>query len=112
MIIKSIELVQRKDGFFYYHCRKIVARKPLNGYGVALILEPSPVDDDFGENILFLSESQRVEILEKFKESDARTANMIGHDWTYGVRPYNYTWEEKIAIELKIAVERALKELA
>ena len=56
MIVKKIVLVPRIDGYFWFEGRQIRARKRGTGIGVALLLEHSPVDDDFAENILFLSE--------------------------------------------------------
>jgi len=88
MRIKKIELIVRHNGFFYYNGKKIPAIKHGNGVGVALILEKSPVDEDFGDNILFLSEDQRQEILDKFNQSDDLTVALVGHDWNYGVRPH------------------------
>ena len=91
MILKNGVLVPRIDGFCWYKGRRIKARKHGDGVGVALVLEHSPVDEDFDENILFLSESQRREILAKFTKSDDLTVFIVGHDWDYGVRPYKKT---------------------
>ena len=88
MILKNVVLVPRIDGFFYYKGRRIKARKHGDGVGVTLVLEHSPVDEDFDENVLFLSEGQRQEIMTKFTKSDDLTLFIVGHDWDYGVRPY------------------------
>ena len=100
LIVKKIVLVPRIDGYFWFEGRQIRARKRGTGIGVALLLEHSPVDDDFDENVLFLSESQRQEIISKFTESDDLTLLVIGHDWNYGVRPIKkkLTDEEKLGL--------------
>lgn len=107
MRIKKIVLVPRISGYFYYNGKKIVARKPNNGVGVMLILEKSPVDEDFGENVLFLSEEQRREILTKFNESDDLTLYLVGHGWNYGVRPY----EKKLSKEEERDLSNELESL-
>lgn len=93
--IKKIVLIPRYNGFFYYNGKKIRAIKNGNGVGVALILEKSPVDEDFGENILFLSESERQEISDKFNESDELTVEMVKHGWNYGLRPFQSKLKNK-----------------
>ena len=60
---------------------------PVDGYGVALILEPSPADQDFGVSILFLSEDEVGVIREAFEKSDELTEKLLGRGWT-GKRPY------------------------
>lgn len=61
--------------------------KPVDGYGVALILQPSPADQDFGVPILFLSEDQLNAIREAFTKSDELTHELLGRGWT-GKRQY------------------------
>ena len=56
--------------------------KPVDGYGVALILESSPADQDFGVPILFLSEDQANVIREAFEKSDKLTHELLGRGWT------------------------------
>jgi len=60
---------------------------PIDGYGVALILEPSPADQDFGVSILFLSEDEVGVIREAFEKSDELTEKLLGRGWA-GKRPY------------------------
>lgn len=60
---------------------------PIDGYGVATILEPSPADQDFGVPILFLSEDEVCVIREAFDKSDRLTRDLLGHGWI-GKRPY------------------------
>jgi len=60
---------------------------PVDGYGVALILEPSPADQDFGVPILFLSEDESSAIRAAFDKSDELTENLLGRGWI-GKRPY------------------------
>ena len=59
----------------------------IDGYGVALILEPSPADQDFGVPTLFLSEDETTVIDEAFNKSDELTEKLLGRGWT-GKRPY------------------------
>jgi hypothetical protein len=59
---------------------------PVDGYGVALILEPSPADQDFGAPILFLSEDEATAIDEAFDKSDDLTEKLLGRGWN-GKRP-------------------------
>ena len=61
--------------------------KPVDGYGVALILESSPADQDFGVPILFLSEDEVRVIREAFEESDELTEKLLDRGWL-GKRPY------------------------
>jgi hypothetical protein len=60
---------------------------PVDGYGVALILESSPADQDFGVPILFLSEDEASVIGEAFGKSDELTEKLLGRGWA-GKRPY------------------------
>jgi hypothetical protein len=59
----------------------------VDGYGVALILEPSQIDLDFGYPTLFLSEEEVNVVREAFKKSDELTHNLLGRGWT-GKRPF------------------------
>lgn len=61
---------------------------PLDGYGVALILEPSQADKDFGVPIFFLAEDSARKIQEAFRKSDELTHQRLGRGWTAGPRPY------------------------
>ena len=60
---------------------------PIDGYGVALILQSSPADQDFGVPILFLTEDQARVIREAFDKSDDLTEKLLKRGWT-GKRPY------------------------
>ena len=72
--VPSVPAYYRKDG-------------PIDGYGVALILESSPADQDFGVPILFLSEDEVRVIREAFEKSDELTEKLLGRGWA-GKRPY------------------------
>ena len=60
---------------------------PVDGYGVALILQPSPADQDFGVPILFLSADELQVITEALDKSDKLTEKLLGRGWL-GKRPY------------------------
>ena len=60
---------------------------PIDGYGVAVILQPSPADQDFGVPILFLSEDETTVIREAFNKSDKLTEKLLRRGWL-GKRPY------------------------
>jgi hypothetical protein len=60
---------------------------PVDGYGVALILEPSAADQDFGVPIMFLGEDESLTIREAFDKSDDLTEKLLGRGWN-GKRPY------------------------
>jgi hypothetical protein len=61
--------------------------EPIDGYPVAVILEPSQADLDFGYPILFLSEDEVELIKEAFDKSDKLTEKVLGRGWG-GKRPY------------------------
>jgi len=61
--------------------------QPIDGYGVALILQPSPVDVDFQVPTLFLREDELRSIREAMLESDRLTEKRLGRGWM-GARPY------------------------
>jgi hypothetical protein len=106
MRLKAVVIILRKNQVFYtgeaivyrsYHgftgfstpsvpayYRK---ENPVDGYGVALILEPSPADQDFSVPILFLSEDEASVIGEAFGKSDELTEKLLGRGWA-GKRPY------------------------
>lgn len=89
MKVKSIELVLRKDGFFYHNGEKIKAVYPREGYAVMLFLEPSQIDVDFGVPVVVLTCAQLEELQHKMKESDEKTWRLRGgKGWTNGPRPY------------------------
>jgi len=65
------------------HYRK---NNPVDGYGVALILESSPADQDFGVPILFLSAEEVNAIREALDKSDDLTEKLLNRGWL-GPRP-------------------------
>jgi len=88
MRVKSIEVVLRKDGFFYHNGKQIKAVYPREGYAVMLFLDPSQIDVDFGEYTLVLTEEDRKKINELFDKSDEKTYQLRGRGWASGPRPY------------------------
>lgn len=60
---------------------------PVDGYGVALILHPSPADQDFGVPILFLKADELQAITDALDKSDKLTEKLLGRGWL-GKRPY------------------------
>jgi len=90
MRVKEIAVILRRGGFFYYKDQVIPAVRPGNGYGVALLLEPSQVDKDFnlptGEGVLFVSAKQIKEIVDALDRSDQLTFEMLKCGWK-GERP-------------------------
>ena len=59
---------------------------PIDGYGVALILQSSTADQDFGVPILFLKEDQICTIRKALDKSDELTEKLLGRGWA-GKRP-------------------------
>ena len=107
MRLRAIVLILRKDGLFHldetrivksfdgwngFGNRKVKAVYPRAGYGVALILKPSRVDEDFGVPTLFLTQEQLEIICEAMRESDELTHRLLGRGWA-GKRPYYKLWE-------------------
>jgi len=106
MRLKAIVIIPRRDGWF--ELRDAVAFRsygfkgfpvdrvqaayrrdnPIDGYGVALILEPSPADVDFGVPIFFLAEDHVEKVHQAFKVSDELTHKILGRGWTHGPRPF------------------------
>jgi hypothetical protein len=99
--LKAVVIILRKDqvfhtgdsliyrsygGFSVFPVPSVPAyyrkNKPVDGYGVALVLEPSPADQDFGVPILFLSEDEVNVIREAFEKSDKLTHDLLGRGWT------------------------------
>ena len=94
MRLRAIVLVLRKNGFFHtgeaeifrlydptfqgFSQAKVKAVRKRNGWGVALILQPSKIDQDFNVPTLFLSEKEFWDIYEAFRESDRLTVKMLG----------------------------------
>lgn len=62
-------------------------RDPIDGYAVAMILQSSPADQDFGVPILFVSADEIQAIMEALDRSDELTEELLGRGWA-GKRPY------------------------
>jgi hypothetical protein len=60
---------------------------PIDGYGVALILQPSQADQDFGVSTLFLKADELQVIMEALDKSDDLTEQLLRRGWQ-GRRPY------------------------
>ena len=93
MRLRAIVLILRKDGLFHldeaiihsnfdgwkgFSKLKVEAAYPRAGYGVALVLKPSPVDRDFGVPTLFITEKLFWDIYEAFRVSDQLTYKLLG----------------------------------
>ena len=102
MLVRAIVIIPRTQGIFHldqteiyrsyrqfqgFQKTKVTAIRKGEGYGVALILEQSQVDADFGEKTVFLTEQQKKAIIEAFELSDKLTHELLGHGWN-GERPY------------------------
>ena len=85
MRIRDIPHIIRLNGFFHWRDRKVVAIHKGDGVGVALHLERSQVDEDFGlpikERLLFFSLEEWKELAVHFKKSDVATMRLIKHSW-------------------------------
>ena len=103
MRLRAVVLILRKEGLFHldearivrsydgwngFGNRKVKAAYPRAGYGVALILKPSQVDEDFGVPTLFLTQEQLEAIQEAMEKSDELTYRLLGRGWFHGKRPY------------------------
>ena len=108
MRLRAIVLILRKDGLFHldqaiihsnfdgwkgFSKLKVEAAYPRAGYGVALILKPSRVDEDFGEYTLFLKQEELDAIQDAMHRSDELTHRLLGRGWFHGKRPYFKLWE-------------------
>lgn len=67
---------------------KVEAVRKGEGFGVALVLEPSQVDEDFGEHCLFLNQDHVDALMDAFKKSDELTYKLKGKGWIHGKRPF------------------------
>jgi len=83
---------QNHGGFGGFPVAKVPAyyrsNKPVDGYGVGLVLEKSQADIDFGVPILFLREEDVRVIDDAFHMSDQLTFRLLGRSWG-GARPVN-----------------------
>ena len=84
-------IVCRSWGFRGFTVNQVEAayrrHDPIAGYGVALILGSSQVDQDFQVPTLFLREDELQSIREAMAESDRLTERRLGRGWR-GARPY------------------------
>ena len=106
MRLKAVVIILRKDqvfhtreaviyrsygGFSGFPVSKVPAHyrknNPINGYGVALTLQSSPADHDFGVPILFVSTDEIQAIMEALDKSDELTEKLLRRGWN-GKRPY------------------------
>jgi len=103
MLVRAIVIIPRIQGSFHldkteiyrsyrqftgFQKTKVEAVRKGEGYGVALILEQSQLDTDFGEQTVFLTEHQKKAIVEAFERSDELTHQFRGKGWAYGERPF------------------------
>jgi len=104
MRLRAIMIILRKNGYFHtrdaityitfgskpfrFPVDRVPAARKGEGYGVALILEPSQADKDFRIPILFPTEAQVRLILEAFERRDELTGRLLGRGWISGPRPY------------------------
>ena len=92
MKVKNTVIIRREDGFFHLQDRKIKAYYPGNGYVVMVLMEPSPIDKDFGTYIWVPSVVEIEKILKSFDNSDESTYERRGGiGWDKGPRPYQPT---------------------
>lgn len=87
-ILDQAEIFRRYEAFTGFQKRAVEAIRKGEGFGVALVLEPSQLDDDFGMPTVFLDQRHVDEILEAFKRSDELTYVYRGRGWFHGDRPF------------------------
>ena len=58
------------------------SERPIDGYGVALVQQPSQADIDFKDPTLFLTENDVCHLLDAFVHSDELTEKLLGRSWT------------------------------
>jgi len=102
MRLKAVVIILRKNRFFHtgdaiiyrkygelpkLKGPKIEAIRKGDGYGVALLLEPSQVDIDLGVPTLFISADEIQAIAEALDKSDELTEKLLNRGWL-GKRPY------------------------
>ena len=87
-------IIIRSWGFERFRVKRAPStRKAPNGYGVAMILQPSPIDEVLGYPTLFIKADELEDLIKAMDRSDDLTHKMIGHGWTRGPRPYLYLYE-------------------
>jgi len=107
MKLVAVVIIMRKDQVFHLD-QAIVTRRfaafkgfpktkvqaayrrnnPIDGYGVALVLQPSQVDEDFGVPTLFLTQEHLEVIQQALDKSDELTAKLLNRQSWKGKRPY------------------------
>ena len=102
MKLKAVVIILRKNGFFHtgeaiiyrkygglpkLKGPKVEAVRKGEGYGVALLFEPSQVDVDFGVLTLFICADEIQAITEALDKSDELTEQLLGRGWL-GKRPF------------------------
>mgnify|MGYP001081660312 CR=1 FL=1 len=102
MRLKAVVIILRKNRFFHtgdaiiyrkygelpkLKGPKVEAVRKGEGYGVALLLEPSQVDIDLGVPTLFISADEIQAITEALDKSDELTEKLLNRGWA-GKRPY------------------------
>jgi hypothetical protein len=104
--LKSIVIIPRINGFFKLK-EAVIYRSygfngfsvdqvqaayrrdnPIDAYAVALVLQSSQADIDFGVPIFFLAEDHIEKVREAFRESDELTHSILGRGWANGPRPF------------------------
>lgn len=76
------------DNFTAFQKTKVEAIRKGEGYGVALILEPSQLDSDFAIPALFLDQQHVDALIDAMKKSDELTYKHRGSGWLHGERPF------------------------
>lgn len=75
------------------------ADRPIDGYGVGMVVQPSPADQDFGASIIFLTENDVCDLVDAFVHSDELTQKLLGRGWT---RPKSESEELVIKVVLRL----------
>jgi hypothetical protein len=91
------------DGFAGYPVDQVKAAyradNAVDGYGVNIVLQPSPVDQDFGVANIFLTENDVCIVVDAFVRSDELTQKLLGRGWT---RPRAENEELVIKVVLRL----------
>jgi len=109
MRLKAILLIPRKGGILRlceaepvivvgsswegFKAREIPSVRPTpDGWAVAVVMEPSPIDEKAGTPLWFPKAWQIEDIEKAMDRSDKFTADLIGRGWSKGPRPYQPLW--------------------
>ena len=91
------------DGFQGFPVPQVQAayrsEHPCDGYGVGMVVSPSPADFDFGKQIIFLTENDVCNLLDAFIHSDELTQKLLGRPWT---RPRTESEELAMKVVLRL----------